>query len=731
MGPDPAGIPDPGEPERTILHTPFEESADEAAAEYQTGSDYPAVDGDDLEEDIYGENDPFPDEDGVYYEPRSPTDELRAVPRPAEVTRIAPAALLEDEEDEDDDDPNATRAGPPIHLEVLSGPDQGRTKRFRGVRMVVGRTEGCDFKLTDNSVSRRHLELVVSDRGVMLRDLGSGNGTRVNGQRVNEKLLQDGDEIAIGQTRFRFVDELSARKKKEAEEAAAAKAAEAGEEDAPGAEEDGAAAESEEAPADVGDGDDEAPADEEADEESGEEEDAADEDAPKAKPRARRKKALGDEEADRTNTHVPPAIARRRPIRGGRSAIAALTPKQKLAIALGAGALGLMVLLVFALVPSKPPPPPPDPNAPRAAAKLQEARNALREEKFEQALALIAEAERLEPGVDSTGMAAAAQKELEAQKAFAEVRALIAQNAFDEAREKLKAAPSAVVINEARRKALAEELDAAENAYGRKKAEEALDAQDVETAEAILAKLPPRMAEELRPRLEEVKAQVEAQKEAEAKDAKAAAAAAARRAKAKRQAYIEDAFMGVARKFNQGEYARAALECDRVVALHPGDEEIRRRARDLKKWMPQFGRYLDEGQRKYRQGALESAARPLMRARELYAKIGFEGALGAIIDEQLAGAALAAGKAALQRNDLGSARNSFRLALQLNPGETRAQRGLDTVAEKAEQLYLEGYMIRDREPREAAAKFRAVMDALPTDSPTWEKAKSQLERLGQ
>ena len=98
---------------------------------------------------------------------------------------------------------------------------------------------------------------------------------------------------------------------------------------------------------------------------------------------------------------------------------------------------------------------------------------------------------------------------------------------------------------------------------------------------------------------------------------------------------------------------------------------------------------------------------------------------------QLAAASLSAAKAAMQRNDLASAADHFREALKLNPNETRAQQGLEAVNHRAEELYLDAYMIRDREPREAADKFRMVMDVLPKGSETYEKAKNQLAALGQ
>src|SRR6185369_7028125 len=84
-----------------------------------------------------------------------------------------------------DDDAESTRAGPPRKIVVVQGPDKGLQRRFTGVKMVVGRTSDCTILLSDKSVSRRHLELVQGEHGVLLRDLGSGNGTKLNGQRVD------------------------------------------------------------------------------------------------------------------------------------------------------------------------------------------------------------------------------------------------------------------------------------------------------------------------------------------------------------------------------------------------------------------------------------------------------------------------------------------------------------------------------------------------------------------
>jgi Protein of unknown function (DUF3662)/FHA domain len=70
--------------------------------------------------------------------------------------------------------------------------------------LSVGRLPECNIVLADPNVSRTHAEIRPRGQGFLLADLGSTNGTRVNGVRVGEHLLQDGDEIAFGNTRMRF-----------------------------------------------------------------------------------------------------------------------------------------------------------------------------------------------------------------------------------------------------------------------------------------------------------------------------------------------------------------------------------------------------------------------------------------------------------------------------------------------------------------------------------------------
>ena len=64
--------------------------------------------------------------------------------------------------------------------------------------VVFGRDETADVSLTSVLVSRRHCEIVQTETGLVLRDLGSVNGTIVNGVPVDEHVLQSGDQLKIG-----------------------------------------------------------------------------------------------------------------------------------------------------------------------------------------------------------------------------------------------------------------------------------------------------------------------------------------------------------------------------------------------------------------------------------------------------------------------------------------------------------------------------------------------------
>ncbi|HEX8521386.1 MAG TPA: ATP-binding protein [Tepidisphaeraceae bacterium] len=91
-----------------------------------------------------------------------------------------------------------------LTLLVLQGPDKGRRFELPDAPALLGR-DSRQIPLEDNTVSRRHAELNPSEEGWLLRDLGSSNGTYINGRRVtNRYALKLGDQIRVGRTLMVF-----------------------------------------------------------------------------------------------------------------------------------------------------------------------------------------------------------------------------------------------------------------------------------------------------------------------------------------------------------------------------------------------------------------------------------------------------------------------------------------------------------------------------------------------
>ena len=83
----------------------------------------------------------------------------------------------------------------------------GHRTVLSGARVVLGRSRDCDVVLDDPNVSRRHAELRRQGDTWMVADLGSTNGVKVNGRRVEHAVLKPGDEITLGLSRLSFEQE--------------------------------------------------------------------------------------------------------------------------------------------------------------------------------------------------------------------------------------------------------------------------------------------------------------------------------------------------------------------------------------------------------------------------------------------------------------------------------------------------------------------------------------------
>jgi pSer/pThr/pTyr-binding forkhead associated (FHA) protein len=91
-------------------------------------------------------------------------------------------------------------------LVVIYGNDLGKKHNLDAATLVLGRSSKCDIQIDQESVSRAHSKIINTGKSIRIRDLGSTNGTYVNGERVEDAVvLSGGDSIRMGSTTFTFV----------------------------------------------------------------------------------------------------------------------------------------------------------------------------------------------------------------------------------------------------------------------------------------------------------------------------------------------------------------------------------------------------------------------------------------------------------------------------------------------------------------------------------------------
>ena len=97
-----------------------------------------------------------------------------------------------------------TAAGPAAELMIESGPDAGHTHRASDHALRLGRSPDNDIILRDPATSGHHARLERRGDQFWVVDLGSTNGTFVNGESIQEKQLSHGDRVTIGQNSVHF-----------------------------------------------------------------------------------------------------------------------------------------------------------------------------------------------------------------------------------------------------------------------------------------------------------------------------------------------------------------------------------------------------------------------------------------------------------------------------------------------------------------------------------------------
>src|SRR3984885_3162838 len=93
---------------------------------------------------------------------------------------------------------------PAVTFQIIEGIDKGRTFREMPTPVTIGREEGNLLRLNDERVSRFHAKVQQDSGDIILTDLESTNGTRVNGNVVQIRRLRAGDRIGVGRSMLRF-----------------------------------------------------------------------------------------------------------------------------------------------------------------------------------------------------------------------------------------------------------------------------------------------------------------------------------------------------------------------------------------------------------------------------------------------------------------------------------------------------------------------------------------------
>jgi pSer/pThr/pTyr-binding forkhead associated (FHA) protein/tetratricopeptide (TPR) repeat protein len=631
---------------------------------------------------------PESDEDDQPARPNRPITKPRPPLRPdgdgrRSETRLAEAIDVEPEEERAQaDDADATHAGPPISIEVVHGPDLGKKKRVRGGRMIIGRGDGCDLKLTDTSASRRHIELIVGFSGAAVRDLGSGNGSKLNGEPLEDETpLKHNDEIIIGTTILKVVDEIKRieelRKPKEPDPPPEPPPAV---EPAPGA---GAGTEAE-----------------------------------------------GAEGVE----HTAEISVRTDVVKGAKRNGPRRNVLPLVAVAFAAVAV---LSLLYMVLKSKPQPETPAVlhNEASVSELMSKVKTAMAAKKWDDALAALDQIKHAEP--EDSSEVAEYRKHATAEKQGAdtltEARAAVAANDFDKARAAYQTALTLSDAFDANDQATADlkDIDAKEAAFLFSSGQALVASGDVDGASNLLQKLGQRSPD----KAAELTKLIGAKKnEIELADAKGKRDAAFVREKqhqekvAKAEAAVRAELESGYRKFDSGDYDRAATEFEHI-SEESKNPDAQARAKQLSKEVKAFGVNFRSAKELEADQNYEAEWKPLDLAINTLRDIEPDSPLMGKLKDRLARSLVIKGRSAVARADYATAAKAFRAALDEKPDSSEAKEGLRSLRSKAHDVFLQAYEEQSRDPEQARKLFQTVMNMLSPGDPDYDKAKKRYDEL--
>jgi pSer/pThr/pTyr-binding forkhead associated (FHA) protein len=90
-----------------------------------------------------------------------------------------------------------------VTLKVLEGAKTGAKIAVKKAEFIIGRSQSCHLCAASSAISRQHCAILRQDNRVSVKDMGSRNGTLVNGERITEEIeLTSGDELSVGPLKF-------------------------------------------------------------------------------------------------------------------------------------------------------------------------------------------------------------------------------------------------------------------------------------------------------------------------------------------------------------------------------------------------------------------------------------------------------------------------------------------------------------------------------------------------
>jgi two-component system, cell cycle response regulator len=90
-------------------------------------------------------------------------------------------------------------------LVVIYGLELGKKFNLSRPQIIIGRSSKADIQIDQEAVSRNHCKIINTGNAILLRDIGSTNGTYINDEMVDEYVLRDGDFIKVGRCIFKFL----------------------------------------------------------------------------------------------------------------------------------------------------------------------------------------------------------------------------------------------------------------------------------------------------------------------------------------------------------------------------------------------------------------------------------------------------------------------------------------------------------------------------------------------